>query len=218
MASRAEIARLHQANTVLSDRAAKDLAKLWGTLDLTKPEQARDVLLRYLPALTDKYGTASATVAAEWYEALRAESVGGSFSPLLAEPVAEVAVTSRVRFGAQHLFTDNPQQTLAFLVNAVDGYVKQPGRDTVSLNVARDPAKPTWARVPKGAHTCRFCAMLASRGPVYSSRFDAGGDAHRFHGHCDCVATPFWRGDPLPDGYDPQELYRQYKADRSEAL
>ena len=62
--------------------------------------------------------------------------------------------------------------------------------------------------------------MLASRGPVYTSRDSAGANGH-FHSNCDCRIVPFWDAvnvgpsryastDTTVEGYDPDELYDQY--------
>ncbi|MCL2737134.1 MAG: EndoU domain-containing protein [Propionibacteriaceae bacterium] len=70
----------------------------------------------------------------------------------------------------------------------------------------RDPAKPRFARVPRGI-TCSFCIMLAGRGFVYANDKAAGG-LDQYHGHCDCQIVPSWiPGQPMESpitGYDPQ--------------
>lgn len=45
-----------------------------------------------------------------------------------------------------------------------------------------------YARVLQGLDNCHFCAMLASRGPVYShdAVLDGMGNPRVFHNHCDC--------------------------------
>ena len=64
-----------------------------------------------------------------------------------------------------------------------------------------------WARVLTGGENCPFCAMLASRGPVYhnaktalidgkSVRMDA------YHDNCDCIAVPVFGDDTQWQGYE----------------
>ena len=59
-----------------------------------------------------------------------------------------------------------------------------------------------WARVLTGSENCAFCAMLASRGPVYSELtvLTAGSDSDRdglaFHDWCDCKAVLVVKGQP----------------------
>ena len=76
--------------------------------------------------------------------------------------------------------------------------------------VANDPTKPRWARVPRGAKTCAFCLMLASRGFAYLSE-DAAGRQMQYHADCDCDIVPSWGSAKLKD-YDPDKYYEMYQA------
>ena len=82
-------------------------------------------------------------------------------------------------------------------------------------NIANDPTRPRWARVPRGSVTCAFCTMLAGRGFVYTSEEAAGGGlGNLYHNHCDCEPVPSW-GEAKLSGYDPDRLdaiYQQAKA------
>lgn len=52
-----------------------------------------------------------------------------------------------------------------------------------------------WARVLTGAENCGWCAMLASRGPVYDEdTVVTRGDGRRYHDHCDCAAVMVVKG------------------------
>ena len=78
-------------------------------------------------------------------------------------------------------------------------HVAMAGRDAI-VNAAMGAGEEIgWARVLSGAENCAFCAMLASRGPVYKSDKSAlvvGGNGgrirgsraagERFHDNCDC--------------------------------
>ena len=81
---------------------------------------------------------------------------------------------------------------------------QEPARETVKT-VAEETDGIGWARMLTGPTSCSFCAMLASRGPVYNSRESAlgrGGNPlnlyHTAHlnkngklvgGDCDCIAV-----------------------------
>jgi hypothetical protein len=87
----------------------------------------------------------------------------------------------------------------------------EPAREMVAA-LGEDEEKPRygWARVLVGAYSCSFCAMLASRGPVYTSRAAAKGrgdapmnvyhtpyinkNGKRVGGFCDCEAVLVYRG------------------------
>jgi hypothetical protein len=77
-------------------------------------------------------------------------------------------------------------------------------RLTMQRNLRTDPTRPRWARVPRGAVTCAFCLMLASRGFAYLSD-ESAGLHNSFHTHCDCDIVPSWGKQTLA-GYD-QNLY-----------
>lgn len=219
MTTRQDVNRLSTATSRLTTAAQDDLASFFRSLDLTLPEAARDELIEFLPRLTQLYGDAAAAAAAEWFEGLRAGAVGTPYEAVLADPVDDAQVSQTVRYATGHLFTSTPDQALAVLSSATQRYVAYMSRATVARNAAHDPARPRWARVPAGAHTCAFCAMLASRGFVYHSEDKAGGDAHRFHDDCHCQIVPEWgRGPAHIEGYDPDKLFGQYEEARRAAL
>jgi hypothetical protein len=141
-------------------------------------------------------------VAADWYDELRAaEVVRGRFESILAPTVPVEFVEKEVRFGAQHLFTSDPNQTLAFLAGVASKYVLQPGRDTIATSTARDPAASGWHRETRH-NSCDFCRLLAGRGGVYK---EATADFAAHH-HCHCVAVPSWDADA------PEVDVKQYVA------
>ena len=193
MATAADIETLRSLNSTIVARATAALEAFWGTLDLSRPEVARNALLEFMPVLTDQYGEAAAVIAADWYDSLReAEGVTGSYVATVAATVPEEVVAERTRFGAGHLWTENPSQTLLFLVGIAQEYVLQPGRDTITESSMADPAAVGWHRETRGSRSypsgCKFCQMLASRGDVYkkaTARFAA-------HAGCNCVAVPSW--------------------------
>lgn len=61
--------------------------------------------------------------------------------------------------------------------------VLRAGREKVQQSSVR------WRRVTDG-NPCGFCAMVASRGPVYRSASSAG-DGRRYHNRCGCTVEPF---------------------------
>lgn len=201
MATSSDVEVLRAANRGAVVLATRALEAFWGSLDLGRPEAVRDALLEYLPVLVEQYGEAAAVVAADWYDDLRAaEGLADGFTARMGEPVAVERVRSRVRFGAQHLFTENPGQTLVFLSSAVTRYVLEPGRVTVAESVRADPVAVGWHRETRGGG-CGFCRMLAGRGAVYK-RATANFAAHD---DCHCVAVPSWDAN-APEV--PVDLYR----------
>lgn len=80
------------------------------------------------------------------------------------------------------------------------------GRDQLVDFVQEDPVARGWVRTTK-ANCCYFCAMLASRGPVYkgdsfeasNAKFHGVGD-QKVHDNCGCGLRPWYgQGEPLPE-------------------
>jgi len=77
------------------------------------------------------------------------------------------------------------------VIRGLQRHAEQPARDLVA-DVAELEPNGAWARVLTGPNSCSFCAMLASRGPVYESRETALIDRVRldtYHNGCDCIAV-----------------------------
>jgi hypothetical protein len=209
-----DVAFLRASNQRVVALAKEALGKFWATLDLTDPVGSRDALLEFMPQLVALYGQAAATVAADWYENIRAKDVPGRFTAVLAESAPAEQVQRNVRYQAGALFSDTPMAMLNTLGGALQLHVVNAGRETIRSNAYRDIARPRYARVPTGGKTCAFCLMLASRGFVYASAATAGkGD--KYHHDCDCQAIVDFTDDPRIDGYDPGYLYDVYRAARA---
>lgn len=88
------------------------------------------------------------------------------------------------------------ENTTAALVR----HAEMPGREAVTDSIDRAGEEIGWARVLTGRESCGFCAMLASRGPVYSSeasaRYRGGVSVDAYHDHCDCIVVPVYDGEP----------------------
>lgn len=77
------------------------------------------------------------------------------------------------------------------------------GRQSLLTLLRQDSQVQRWIRVTDG-DPCSFCAMLASRGPVYLTEDSAG---FRAHDHCACTAEPVYHADaPWPGR--AQEFHR----------
>lgn len=169
----------------------RDLTAFVNALDGSRPEQARDALLAFTPALVATYGQIAATMAADWYDLLRAEiNIPGRFRAVDTVPDETVAVVETVRRAAGVLFTDDPSPLLTSLQGPLGKYALSGSRATILASTSADPRASGWTRVTR-AGACTFCKALAGRGAVYrreSVDFAA-------HGHCNCAAAPSWDPD-----------------------
>jgi hypothetical protein len=80
------------------------------------------------------------------------------------------------------------------------------GRDAMEELIKADPASTRWARVLGSDNPCAFCAMLASRGPVYLREETAGFKAHPA---CACTPEPVYSSsaDWPPGARDLRQLW-----------
>lgn len=193
MATAAQIAQFRETNAAIEALSDETLQRFFTSLDLSNPRYARDALLEFVPALTTEFGDMSSLVAADWFDELRsAQGLPRSFRAQMAPATPADVVQQRVRYGARHLFTPTPELMLPFLQGAVQGYVLQPGRDTIQRSSVEDPDAAGWHRETRASETfvsgCGFCNVLAGRGGVY--KWDTAPFAS--HDNCHCVAVPSW--------------------------
>jgi hypothetical protein len=170
-------------------------------------------------ALIRQYAQASGSLAAEFYAAAREQARARSrFTVPVAEPPSPQQVQASLSWATRALRGDGPEG--APVRRLVDGvaqrHVANTGRRTLAQAVSRDSQARAWARVPRGATTCHFCALMCSRGAVYKTRGTAGADgsrrfvgegAFKFHDGCDCGIEPVFRGQV----YEPSERVQQWE-------
>lgn len=101
----------------------------------------------------------------------------------MSSPVEQAVTQAVVARAAEEAFA----ATIGALASRAQREVLSAGREKVQRSA------PLWRRVTDGK-PCGFCAMVASRGPVYGSAKSAG-DGNRYHDHCGCTVEPF-HGDP----------------------
>ncbi len=226
--------------------AARQLAALWPRVDWPSVN-AIDAVTTLYRAIVTRYGQAAAAVAAEFYDDQRAARqlpsrfraapadtvppeqiaaiVASAFRGTVTVTVLDDPAPTRTRvtqLQAEETTSDLPvdQRVRQRLESSLSRLVLAPARATVADNIAADPAKPRWIRVPTGAKTCEFCMMLASRelGPNFRGYRSEGAalfndNADRFHKGCNCQAVPVFPGDDphelSPNMADYQDLYER---------
>lgn len=205
--------QFEKANDGIAALVERDLLAFLASLDPARPDAVKRDMFEFIPVLVAQYGDVAATVAADWYDELRAsEGVSVRFRAPLAPLVPDEVVNGRLGFATRPsgpLFTGNFDTLTAFTVMMANEYALQPGRDTVMQAAHKD--KAAYARIPEPG-ACEFCLMLASRGFVYSK--DTAGETRKFHGKCRCNVLPSWDETRarVEYGYDPTALYDQYRA------
>lgn len=186
-------ARQLQLRSVLLRR----VVAIWPAFNLRAIDQSWEAIEPALMAIVAEGRAVSGALAGAYYRAFReAERIQGPFRlPTLTDdwrPAAQVSLQVTGPVTAKQLITlrrpDAAAQTLVHLSGAVGRHALNGGRDMVRASVREDRRALGWARVTD-FDPCAFCAMLASRGPVYS---ETGGD-FQAHDHCACTLEPVYR-------------------------
>lgn len=110
--------------------------------------------------------------------------------------VASLDVTGPVEFKRAIAAGKSPQQAMEAAAVRMAGSTQylalEGGRNVMRLAIERDERATGWSRVTDN-DPCAWCAMLASRGPVYKSAKTAGDPrqgGNSYHDACACVAVP----------------------------
>lgn len=222
MAANRDAARLTERHRLAQTRlGAVTVRRMLGVWDLLDPYDLDSTAERWLrsavPIVADARST-STRLAAAYVRGFRSLELGApadAFVPVLAAPApVEQVVASLTSTGPvavkRHMRGLRPAageldvvtgRAMAIGREMAAGAAMRlaltGGRSTIVDSVAADEVALGWARATSGK-ACAFCAMLASRGPVYRSE---GSGEFRAHDHCSCTAEPVYRDDaPWPDG------------------
>ena len=200
------IALMRQVN----EKAAMDLVSYMrrrfgaGFIDpTTLTSEERKELIDYAYAIVNKYGEASAALAAEMYDAT-AILEGRYLAPAELAPIAEYGDVARAVNGTI-LQSGNFEE----IASAATRWVKMAGADTTLHNAIRDGAQFAW--IPAGM-TCAFCLTLASRGwQPASMQIIKDGHAEHIHSNCDCQYAVRYTKETVIEGYNPEEYLSMYQ-------
>ena len=184
-----------RVQAALGVRSQNDLARIWVAFNPSAVDESWRLIERPLMLLTEARRTQSLAVADSYYKALRAtEGVHGAIPTL--EPLADWEVAARTSYhvtgpvwtksailaGEQDL----KEMALRRVAGALARHVMDGGREQIGRLVRAERIR--YRRVVSG-RACDFCAMLGSRGAVYSESTGY----FRSHDHCTCSAEPVWR-------------------------
>jgi hypothetical protein len=223
------------------------LTRLW---DVADPQSFNRLVEASIPFVQARHGT-SAAEAARYFEAFHlAEAQTGAPTVVLPEPPARDKIAASLYATGQAQARRALQSglgvaavranTLVTMSGAVTRNVLDGGRQTLINSTERGERLIGWMRIT-GPKPCAFCAMLASRGPVYTSGSAAvrvgrtGSDPNAtgrvrgtrardesFHDNCVCTAEPITRDAPswreqYPDAAQYDRLWRKAQAEAEAA-
>jgi hypothetical protein len=205
MAASAAASKLTEAHRLAQARLGADTVRAtldaWRLIDAASVDATSAQFLRLVSKIVASQRRVSATLAGDYLTAFRSVELGGvaGFHLAPSVPADPVAVTSSLTATGPAGFKARlrrglPAPTASELAGAVVAraamrIVLNGGRQRIVDTVDQDRRAHGWARVTSGK-PCAFCAMLASRGPVYTSA--AGFPAHD---SCACTAEPVYHRD-----------------------
>lgn len=189
-----------QAQVRLSARTLLAFLPVWATLDMNALDRTYPAYARLFAMLVNAQRGQASRLAGEYLQAFRsAEGVYDlPFEVLPAEPLpaqaietsarvsGPVAVKTGMRAGKTVQAAGLAASGLA--ASSVIRHVSDAARSTVNRTVLGDSKAHGVARVTD-AKACAFCAMLASRGPVYKSKMTAD---FKSHYKCGCHSEPVY--------------------------
>lgn len=194
----------------------RQVLQVWPAFDTEHTAKSWPPVEKALLAIIGQRRTDSASLAAGYFEAFRAtERIGGTATPVMSTFGADALARAQTSLQVTGYVTterltalkhpDPARSALVRVSGAVTRHVLDGGRETLIASVQADRRALGWARATSG-DPCSFCAMLASRGPVYGERM---GD-FQSHDHCACGLEPMYRHDQeWPQGSrDYQRLWR----------
>lgn len=210
----AEAYRVDQAR--LSAQVTRDVLALWLASYEPGNAAAWRALLAALEALVARFRRQASQSAISYYMESRGEAgVRGLYVPRAAPEAPRELVETTAQVTGPRVYgrgvsagvpeTQARQNAGVLVAGNMARIVLDAGRQTILDAVEEDREAIGWARIGD-ANPCAFCAMLISRGPVFSeetAKFQA-------HPHCACIAAPVWSRDEAWLGHS-RDLYEQWK-------
>lgn len=200
----------------------QQLTRLWPTLDVARLDATSPGFISAATGVILGGRALSSRAAALYLEQFRAaEGVRGRApividrptpeardairtSLLVTGPVSIKKAASQGRFGQAVI-----SSAFALVAGSAARHVSEGGWNTIQETVRVDERAAGWARAAS-ANACAFCALLASRGPVYreeTADFDA-------HDNCSCGIEPVFDRDQYEWPPNSREYLDAYRAAR----
>jgi hypothetical protein len=206
----------YRAQLKIRALALRDYLQLWPTWNGDPASFKRLAVATVV--LVKAHQAFSAQMGASYFDAFRvAEDPGGSAHSYLPDPMTPEledklvgALFETGQFSVQRSLASgrSPEEAMRVAFTNTSGVVSsevlEGGRGAILRSVANDKEAQDWRRVTSG-NPCAFCALLASRGPVYHDESTADFKAH---GHCGCTAEPGYFDSAWPGrGREFKEMY-----------
>ncbi len=176
--------KVHRSDLAeLARLAQNDLSLIFGDFDTA--QTARDGLLDVLPRMVAIYGSAAATLGADWYDDLRdASPARGRFRAITAELPDRGAADALARWSVTPLFAPNPDYPTTYtkVSGGLQRLIVNADRESVRFSAVQDP-QAGWVR--RGVGECDWCQKYLDGEVHYVEGYD-----FKAHDHCRCIAEP----------------------------
>lgn len=192
--TRQQAQQFQAGQALLAAIVITDVIALWSGLGTWDVRRSWPPVRGAIARLVNERYAMSAQLGADFYAQMRlAGGVPGDFAAAIPEALSDLRVGGTLdATGPYSLLRDikagtplsTAVQKAAVSVSGAASYLAlEGGRQAVLQAVKDDPAAIAWARITTSGKPCSFCAMLASRGPVYKSERSA---SFQSHNHCAC--------------------------------
>ncbi|WP_323986211.1 VG15 protein [Microbacterium plantarum] len=204
-----ELTRAHQAQQLrIATAVTAEVRALWARLDVDDLDGSTPYWLATTSTVVDRRTLESERVAGAYLSEYRFAEIGARGEPVLRAPTsAALALQLAGPVRVKQLISAgmDPEQAYRAARTKFEGVASRQalmgGRLTIAATSQRDRRSIGWRRVTDG-NPCAFCAMLASRGPVYRDASTAEG--LKYHAHCGCTAEPMYTE------WEPTEAEQRY--------
>ncbi|WP_043493738.1 hypothetical protein [Streptomyces viridosporus] len=202
--------RYRRVQALAAARLARQVLQIWRELmNPAKVDASWPAVQAALKPVVQEAREQSAVLARSAYMDARRDAGidDGDFTPEDPLPLfvhrleRALDVTGPVEFKKAIAAGKTPQQAMdaaaVRMVGSTQYLALEGGRQVMQRSIEADEQAAGWARVTD-ADPCAWCAMLASRGPVYKSAKTAGDPrqgGNRYHDHCGCQAWPAFTHD-----------------------
>lgn len=201
----AEAQRYRRVQALLAAQMAREVLRVWRELMNPAKVDASWLAVRaaLMPIVRQAREQSAVLARSAYMDARRTAGVpDGDFDPegplqlAVDRMESSLDVTGPVEFKKAIAAGKSPQQAMdaaaVRMVGSTQYLALEGGRSVMKQSIEADERATGYARVTDN-DPCHWCAMLASRGPVYKSAKTAGdprqgGD--RYHDHCACQAWP----------------------------
>lgn len=199
----------HQRTQIsIGARAAEEALLLWPLLDWRDLDGSTPYWVALSTLSVNRRMQQSQRVAATYLDEYRQAEIGLPATVALGAPsgtATALRIAGPVRVKKLIAGGMDAEEAHSAAFTKYSGIVRRQtmmgGRLTVARTTGRDLRAIGWRRVTDG-NPCAFCAMLASRGPVY--RDGASADGLQYHAHCGCTAEPAYTV------WEPSEAEQDY--------